>query len=277
MLKLFEREINALKRRLIILAPPGATAPESFTNVIVDNDEHRDFKQALQRFRGNIYMRDGALRRDQLSSDGRHVTPEDDQAWHLLLRDNDEDIAGCIWYLEHNDSPKFDELRVHGCPLTTQSDWKDKLRKAVTSEVSRARRERIRYAEVGGWAVACHAQCVSAALLLVLGTYSLSQLAGGALVMATATMRHSSAKILRRLGGSPFETDGTEIPSYYDERYECEMELLKFDTRRPASRYADLVDLINRNLTDVQVFATETAESRVPTGVHAGQPMWALG
>ena len=274
MLKLFEREINALKRRLVILSPVGATIPESFGNITVDDDEHRHFKHALQRFRGGIYMRDGALRRDQLSADGRHITPEDDHAWHVLLRDNDDQITGCIWYLEHDQSPRFDDLRVRSCPLASQADWKDKLRRAVASEVSRARRERIRYAEVGGWAVACQAQCVSAALLLVLGTYSLSQLAGGALVMATATMRHSSAKILQRLGGSPFEIDGTPIPAYYDDRYECEMELLRFDTRRPASRYADLVNLINRQLIDVSVVASEPAERPVAVGA-LGQPMWA--
>ena len=260
MLKLFERDIAAADQRLIVLAPANRAIPRSLKNVTQDSDERQDLIHEMQRLRGSIYLKDGALTRAQLTADGRHETPEDEKAWHILVTNENREVTGCIWYLEHESSPTIDDLRVRNCPLTTQDEWRDKLRAAVNNEVSRARHDRISYAEVGGWAVACGSQCVSAALLLILGTYSLSQIAGGALVLATATVRHSSAKILRRLGGSHLEGNGYTVPSYYDSRYDCEMELLRFDTRRPTAKYAGLVNMLKGRLADVQVIATDSRE-----------------
>lgn len=263
MLKIFERQINGLDGRLVVLAPPQASIPSALTNVTADSDEYEDLKRQVQRFRGEIYLRDGALRRDDLTWDGRHETPEDDRAWHVLLLDAERRLSGCIWYLEHSPSPRFEQLRARRCSLAGHDSWRDRLKDAVMSEVMRARRERIHYAEVGGWAVACDSQCITAALMLILGTYSLSQLAGGALVMATATVRHSSARILQRLGGSRFESEGVSIPQYYDPHYDCEMELLRFDTRRPATKYAGVVSMLKRRMADIHVIAPEPSEARV--------------
>ena len=85
-------------------------------------------------------------------------------------------------------------------------------------------------------------------LLLVLSTYSLSQMLGGAFVVATATVRHASAAVLRRLGGSPLQCDGGTVPSYYDPKYDCEMEILRFDTRKPSARFVKLVESIKEAL-----------------------------
>lgn len=259
MLKLFERELKALDHRLVVLAPPQATLPGTLENVAFAPGRHRKLLNELQRLRGSVYLRDGALRESQLTSDGRHETPEDEKSWHLLVTDDQGSVAGCIWYLEHEDRPALEELRVRECPLVHQDEWRDKLRSAVESETARAQREAIAYAEVGGWAVECRTRCLSAGLLLVLGTYSLSQLVGGALVIATATVRHSSAKILRRLGGSHLEADGCAVPSYYDPRYDCEMELLRFDTRRPTAKYADAVRGLRKQLMNVEVIASGSA------------------
>jgi hypothetical protein len=76
--------------------------------------------------------------------------------------------------------------------------------------------------------------------------------------MTTATARHASATILRRLGGAPLEADGEMIPSYFDPRYKCQMELLRFDSRRPSGRYAALVDLLKDKLARVNVLATNS-------------------
>jgi hypothetical protein len=170
--------------------------------------------------------------------------------------------------------PAFHQLRVRECGLAHDEQWRGKLQTAVEGEIARARRERIRYAEVGGWAVACGSGCFSAGLLLVLGTFGLSQLAGGALVVATATVRHSSAKILRRLGGSHLEGDGFVVPPYYDPRYDCEMELLRFDTRRPGAKYAGLVGLLRGKLANVEVIAGDRSVSAAPA--FASIPMRGL-
>ena len=265
MLNLFERGIASVDQHLVVLAPPQARIPLSLhKNVAFAPTEHRHLLDQVQRLRGTIYLRDGALQRSHLTADGRHVTPEDDQSWHLLVTDAHGSVNGCIWYREHLNMPTLQELRVRDCPLATADEWRRTFRNAVEREIAQARRESIRYAEVGGWAVECRARCLSAGLFLILGTFALSQLAGGALVLATATVRNSSAKILRRLGGADLEADGRTVPSYYDPRYECMMELLRFDTRKPADKYAKVVDGLKAQFTNIQVFSRATADAAVP-------------
>lgn len=258
MLKLLERTIESIDERLVVLAPSNAPMSRLLGNLTVDGFRHAEVLAELQRLRGRVYLSDGALRREQLSADARHVTPDDERSWHLAMIGEDGRISGCIWYLEHENQPALEQLRAGRCALAGHGTWSARLRRAVADETSRARRERIGYAEVGGWAVDSGAR-VADCLTLILSTYALSQAIGGALVIATATARHSSARILRRMGGSPFEIDGFTVPSYYDPQYRCEMELLRFDTRRPEAKFSGLVRQLKRNFANIPVVAHEPA------------------
>jgi hypothetical protein len=133
--------------------------------------------------------------------------------------------------------------------------WRDTLWKGVESELARARRDYLRYAEVGGWAVEKESRRTSVGPLLALAGYSLGQIGGGCLGITTATVRHCSSSILRRLGGSPLEVAGSTIPSYYDPKYRCEMEILRFDSRRPNPKHAGLIDALREKMADVRVVA----------------------
>jgi hypothetical protein len=247
MLKLLERDITAADKRLYVLAPPGDPIPQAFGNVTVNSYRHGELLREVQRVRGSVYLNDGAVTREQLTADGRHETAEDSKSWHLVILNPDNRVTGCIWYLEHK-RPALGRLRVNHCPLAQSAEWRDKLRSAVDSDIAQARREHIQYAEVGGWAVSPKSRGTSEGLLLALGAYSLSQLTGGALVITTATSRHCSSAMLRRIGGSLLQAGGSSLPSYYDPRYRCEMELLRFDSRRPSPKYATLIDLLKGSL-----------------------------
>jgi hypothetical protein len=153
----------------------------------------------------------------------------------------------------------MDELRVRDCPLRRDASWRDLLSRAVQAEMTRARRESLHYVEVGGWAVSKQSRGAVEGLILALGAFSLGRLLGGALGMTTATVRHRSSTILRRLGGSDFEVDGRIVPPYYDPRYDCTMELLRFDSRRPNSRYAELVAALEAKLAHVRVLVNPAA------------------
>jgi hypothetical protein len=256
MLKLLERNIASIGQRLVLLAPPETSLPEYFKNVTVDSSRRRELVTEMQRLRGSIYLHDGALQSDQLSADGAHQTPEDQKSWHLLMLDKQQHVSSCVWYLEHANTISADQLRVRNCPLGREEGWRTKLSHAVESELARARSASLRYAEVGGWAVSKRSRCTSEGLLLALGAYSLGRILGGALGITTATTRHSSSTILRRLGGSPLEVGGLQLPSYYDSKYACEMELLRFDSRRVDTKYVGLVELIRDKLANVSVIAS---------------------
>jgi hypothetical protein len=125
----------------------------------------------------------------------------------------------------------------------------------MESEMASARRQGLGYAEIGGWAATKESCFSSEGLMLVLAGFSLSRICGGALGVTTATARHSSAAILRRLGGSSLEVDGSSIPPYYDPTYRCTMELLRFDSRSPNARYAGLIEQLRERLATVRVIS----------------------
>jgi hypothetical protein len=265
--KLLHRSVAAVDQRMILLAPPNARIPAAFDSVEVNGRRHADLVSEMQQLRGGIYLRDGAVNANQLSG-GRHQTPEDERSWHLLMVDEQQRIDACVWYMEHPSTVAVDRLRVRNCPLAHDSASRPALWKAVEAELDRARSERIGYAELGGWAVSERSRCTSEGLVLALAGYSLGQLLGGALGMTTATVRHCSSTILRRLGGSDLKAGTETIPSYYDPRYKCEMELLRFDSRRPNAKYKGLVDVLCEKLSEVMVIS--------PTARTVAQPPYRM-
>jgi hypothetical protein len=277
-LKRLERTISSLDQRLLLLAPRQAAVPAFFKNTDGDLRTHRRLVREMQKLRGGIYLSDGALGRDELTSDGLHETAEDDKSWHLLMIDGRQRVTGCAWYLEHDNQVKVEDLRVRCCPLARMSEWRDRLWSGVQSELDRARREHLRYAEVGGWAVAAGNRCTSEGLVLALAGYSLGRICGGCLGITTATVRHCSSSILRRLGGKPLDDHGSEIPSYYDPRYTCEMEILRFDSRHPNPKFANLIEQVREKMADVRVIARPVLEPAIrPHQTIYAPRAWAIG
>ena len=269
MLKALERSVFAIDRRLVLVAPRHVTPAidDHFENITYDSSARERFVRDMQLLRGTVYLQEGNLKAQDLSSDGRHETPEDARSWHLLWRDPAGAVTSCAWYLEHEDASSMDELRVRICPLARSGEWHEALRLAVESELGRARREGLRYAEVGGWAVSKARRCTSEGLILALAAYGLCRNLGGALGITTANVKHSSSSILRRLGGCYLEFAGSPLPSYFDEEYNATIELLRFDSRRPSTKYRGLIELLRERLRTVPVYAdTPIADIVVPAG-----------
>jgi hypothetical protein len=261
MLKALERNVAAVDERIVLVAPAASSVSDFFHQVDVNASRHTELLHQVQRFRGQIYLQDGAIHEHQLTPDGRHETPEDDNAWHVLLMSGKQKISACALYLEHENTVPIEDLRVRHCPLAKQDEWRPKLWKAITSELTRARHENLRYVELGGWAVASEVRRTSGPLTMALGVYGFSRRFGGALGMTTATFRHCSAVILQRLGGSRFEIDGTTLPPYYDPRYKCMMEMLRFDSREPNPKYVSLIDKLRDRLANALVVTRPAAAS----------------
>ena len=254
MLKLLERSIVAVEERLVLLAPPQAKVPSVFGNVTADGDYRSEMIRQMQVVRGQIYLNEGNVQPHQLV-DGRHHTPEDERSWHLLMTDGHGNVSSCAWYREHENPRSIADLRIRNCPLMKVEEWRERLESAVESEVRRARRAKLRYAEVGGWAVSKTKRCTSEGLVLALAAYGLSRIRGGALGITTANVTHASSSILRRLGGSYLEFQGTPMPAYFDVRYNTRIELLRFDSRKPNAKYAPLIECLGNRLRKVAVIA----------------------
>lgn len=255
LLNLLDRTIASLEQRLVLLAPPDLAVPDQFTTCDFDLEKHDEMIHAVQRFRGSIYYQDGAITRNQLSPDGRHLTPEDNHSWHLLLMDRDGGIGACAWYREYDNQVYFDQLRLRHCALAESPEWRETLWTAVETHIADARRQGLRYAELGGWAVAPERRSSTETLLLALATYGLSRVGGGALGITMATNRHRSSTLLCRLGGEPLQSDSAVLPPYYDPQYDCLMEILRFDSRAPNARYRGLVEQLHGKLLETPVIA----------------------
>ena len=270
MLGLIESNIATIPHRLVLVAPPRTTVPDVFTSITTDTDRRTALIRQMQAFRGETYLNGGYLTREQLSADGLHQSPEDEKSWHLLMTDDGGHVTSCAWYLRHHNTTSVQYLRVRSCPLARLTEWRDKLFAAVESELARARRDGLHYAELGGWAISTERRCTGDCLVLLLATYGLSRILGGALGMTTANVSHSSSSILRRLGGSYLEFNGAAMPAYFDPRYNTMIELLRFDSRRPSAKYARLIELVRAKLSSVSVIASEASHESTRFAWSAG-------
>jgi hypothetical protein len=254
---------NAGHGQMVLLAPAHSFVPESLASVEYHPHHHATILSGLQRLRGQIYLEDGAISESELEPDGRFIQEADDRAWHLVTLNGSGDVSGCARYIAHPTHVRFADTTVSHCPLSASAEWGSRFRKAVESEIELANRLRVDYVEVGGWALAPEIRCTSDALRIALGMFSLARLLGGCIGLTTATRRHCSASILRRIGGQPLTRQGMEIPGYFDPHYDCDMEVLRFDSARPNPRFEHWIEELRGHLSTVPVIvATAQWESR---------------
>ena len=201
-----------------------------------------------QKLRGRIYVEEGAIDQSELRLDGRHCMSSDEESWHILTLDRNGKVSGCARYLMHENTVSFARLGVRQSALAKCDKWQQKLRSAIEEELQLACRRDFAYVEMGGWALREDVRCSSEAIRIALCAYALARNLGGAISVTTATVRHCSSSILRRIGGQPVTIDGTELPSYYDPQYKCEMTILRFDSERPNPRYAAWIEQIREEL-----------------------------
>jgi hypothetical protein len=269
--------LSTSDRSIILLAPSYRRARQNFRRTCSSQFLYARLKGEMQRLRGGIYLHDGAISPADLTPDGRHVLSNDAASWHLLSMDASGAVAGCARFLEYEEGSTFDDLRMRHSALSCSAQWGTALRGAVEKELATASRLNFSYVEIGGWAMAPHVRGTGECLRSVLAMYAWSRLIGGAMGISTATERNGSATILKRLGGRSLEWGGHAIPPYYDPRYGCQMQMLRFDSRFPNPRYEEAVQDILATLVDVPVICGEEVAPQVaPSEVRrAPQPLHA--
>ena len=250
---MFSKLLHSPNRRLALLAPATCYVPDAFRHAETDHKRHDILLREMQKLRGAIYLKDGAIEPWQLTKDGCHRAEEDYDSWHLLLLGEKGQIIGCARYLHYENTVSFSEIGLDNSALGQSQDWGHKLRAGVEAELTTARQQELAYVKVGGWALCETLRNTTEGLSIALATWGLAQLLGGCLGIATVTKRHSSSSILRKLGGRSLEANGIELPTYYDPEYKCEMEILRFDSRMPNPRYEEWVCQSRTGLLSIPV------------------------
>lgn len=260
-MRLVASSLETLARDVVLLAPPDRSLSDCFRKI--ENPlRHERLLRSMQKLRGEIYLGDGAIEPWQLLADGRHEQAIDYESWHILSLDGKGKVCGCVRYHEQSNMVSFQKLGVRQSALATSPWWGKMLRAAIELELAAARLKQVAYVEVGGWAITPERRCSPEALRLVMVTYALAQLLGGCRGITTATVRHHSSTILRKLGGRPLEVNGCELPAYYEPMYQCDMEILQFDSRSPGAMYAEWVNEFRARLPLVPVVCKTGPEVR---------------
>jgi hypothetical protein len=244
------------RTQFVLLPPAGHSIPKRFRCFEVNNRRYDTLLAETQRLRGRAYADDGAIRPDELTADGRHKVAVDEQSWHVLALDERGRVCACLRYLEESWAVEFGDLWVRHAAMAN-SPIGPRFRRAIERQMSEARQMRLGFGEVGGWAVAEDRRGTLDPLRIILATYGLLELLGGCTGVATATFRHRSATILRRIGLESICADGEALPSYFDPGYGCHMEVLRFDSRFPNPKYREWVAEFSSSLTHAPVICRE--------------------
>lgn len=231
-----------------LLAPPQSSFVGGFAATKNSEQSYDQLLSSMQKLRGSVYLQDGAIKDWELDDEGRFYMHGDEQSWHLLLLDESREVIGCAKYRVHVPTVGYQMLHVSQATVAKDAFWGPKVRKAVEADLQRCRRENLAFVEIGGWALSEEWRNTRAALEILVGSFALAQIWGGCLGACTATVRHSSSSILRRIGGVNYEIDSAHIPSYFDSEYGCDMELLHFDYRTPCPRFLPLIKLLQSTL-----------------------------
>jgi hypothetical protein len=188
----------------------------------------------------------------------------------LLALNDAGDVLGCARYLAHDNRVPFAQLGVRRAALAQSEPWEQKLRWAVETDLLLARKRNYAYVELGGWALHQELRGSTEAIRIALAAYALGRNLGGCIGITTATTRHCSSSILRRIGGQSLAAGGSELPSYYDPNYRCEMSVLRFDSSLPNPRYEGWIEQIRDQIWTTPVICrTAQAPQRKNDGLRA--------
>jgi hypothetical protein len=270
--------------RLVLLAPSAEQVPGTFRRVRTCAEGHRRLLDDVQRLRAGVYLHDGAIEASQVTPDGRHALEIDDHAWHVASLHADGRLTGCARFRVMDPQLPLEHLAVWRSALAHAPVWGGLLSSAVRAERHLACRRRVGYAEVGGWAIAQDRRFTHDAVDIALSTYALARVVGGCVGITTATVRHCSSRILRKLGGRALAVGDLALPSYFDPQYRCEMEILRFDSSAPNPRYASRIERLAAAILELPVLCAlpplRPLMARPPRAARAPRqaphPRWAL-
>jgi hypothetical protein len=239
---------------MVVLAPAAATIPQVFERAVQDRVAHQRILTSMQQMRGRVALREGAVKPVDLLPDGRHRMPGDEDSWHLIRLDPDDNVKGCARVLVHPNTATFPQLRLASSAVAQHPEWGGRVRQIVESDLIRASEEKVNVVEPGGWVLEERLRGTSEAILIALSAFAWARFIGTCLAYVTATVKHHSSMMLRRLGAESLYFGGEEVPRYYDSRYSCEMELLRLQSQAIHPRFEGRLSFLHELLSTAPVF-----------------------
>lgn len=245
-----------------VLAPSRHDVPRSLVRNTVSSDTHLKLMTGIQKLRGKVYREYEGIAATLLS-DGRHCQGKlDEESWHILLQDSRGEVRGCARYRPITDG--FEQLTCSKSSLAKSATSARALRLAFEQQFELARQRGGHFGEAGAWAIDESARCSTAAVNIALMSFALAARLGAEIAVTTATTRHASSAILKRLGAQPF--GGFE--PYFEPMFGCEIEVLQLDMTNLQDRYLAKLAQLQSVLADVEVICPpRESDYCIPVGM----------
>lgn len=175
-----------------------------------------------------------------MDAQGRHISAEDEKNYHLALWNGE--LQGCLRVQFGQQSARpFTEYRVYDLVRRMPADLAKMYHTAIETFVALYRNQGCETGETGGWAISKSFQRNPATLALPLAGWSFSRIFTRQIRIAAATERNGSSNMLKRMGGWPLKLKDQELPPFFDYGYQCQMELLCFDSDILNPRFESVV------------------------------------
>ena len=249
-----------------VIAPSELPLPVVFRNPCPDRLFYEATIGEIQRFRGRVYLEEGAIAASALDEQQRHFSDWDYRSWHLFILDPHTEICGCV-RMTCLRALRGSDLKLYELIQRMEPAKASGYTAALQAILDDNQASSLSTVEIGGWAVSKELRNTSKAMLLASACWSLGQIAGPQVGFASATQRNQSAEIIRRLGGSRLCHHGVELPPFFDTAYGCDMEILTFDSEKPAHEYEPTVVDLKKFLVNALVLCTQRFGSN-----HAQEP-----
>lgn len=248
---------------LCCLAPDYAHIPTYLRCVHRDDKAYHGLLAEIQRFRGRVYVQDGAIPETALDTQRRHYTPYDLDCWHIAVLDEAKRVCAVIRNLflpQREVKVSLASLQVHALLERIVGTTRIDFQTALERYIENARMETPFILETGGWAVDPDVRNAAVAPITMATSWALGRIHGGARGIGSATMRHGSATMSRRFGGFGIPRDPhSTLGPFYDSYYQCEMQILGFDSRILNPLFESTVCDIQQALRGIPIFVRATA------------------
>lgn len=213
----------------------------------------------LQRFRGRIYRQDNAIPASALDSTGRFYNHIDYRSWHIIARNQGGEMSGVLRLNLHKSNTAVEELHLYEVLERMNPDNKKLYYDSLQEFIYKTAGNHPFICEPGGWAVDITRCESTTGLCLAASAWALQQLVGGWPAIASATVKHKAAELLKLMGGIHALNDPT-LSRFYDPYYRSDLEIIFFIPEFVSPRFVKLINNIKAQLLDKEVIMPEITE-----------------
>jgi hypothetical protein len=195
----------------------------------------------IQYVRAQVFLADNAIATSDLDVNGGFASAYDEAGWHFYVVDSTGQVVSSLLGLVHPRTicPQGLKLSELLAEISPNDAIRCELALAIAIEMAGARR--VSFGEVACLATLPEYRGTGAATAVMLLIWAFYLALDKSLVVTAITQRHRAAEIVKRLGGHNLMIDNRPLPPIFSQRHDCHMEIVLFDSSKPAPAFAKVI------------------------------------